>query len=175
MASDKNANVRISALRGLLAPFLVHREQLKQPSSSSRRGLSSSSSPFKIDISAMENVTVKFLPRFVDCTEDSEDVRVQELAMKLLLEMLKAEFLDEWEDDNGWTAVNLKALDIYTSPQVRKDALYFVLEQIDAFDFEADGQVGEKKQLEQLTEIAKWWVFFMDLFRQFIAVASFLT
>jgi hypothetical protein len=152
MASDKNSKVRIAALKGLLAPFLAYQEQSKQPSGSSRRGFQN----FKIDISNMQHVTVKFLPRLVDCTEDSEDVKVQEVAMKLLLEMLKAGFLDEWDDDNAWDAVNMKALDIYTSPEVRKGALYFVLEQLDAFDFATDGHANEKKQLEQLTEIAKW-------------------
>jgi cohesin complex subunit SA-1/2 len=152
MASDKNSKVRIAALKGLLAPFLAYQEQSKQPLGSSRRGFQN----FKIDISNMQHVTVKFLPRLVDCTEDSEDVKVQEVAMKLLLEMLKAGFLDDWDDDNAWDAVNMKALDIYTSPEVRRGALYFVLEQLDAFDFAADGHANEKKQLEQLTEIAKW-------------------
>ncbi len=142
MASDKVACVRVAALKGLLAPF---REA----------GWSEEGS---IDVRAMQNVTLKFLSRIVDCTDDSQSVRVQELSMKLLLSMLREEFLDEWEDDVGWDKVNLKALDALSSEKVRRDALYFVMDQLDAFD--TDGkradEISEKKQSEQLVAIARW-------------------
>jgi hypothetical protein len=83
--------------------------------------------------------------------------------MELLLRMLQHEFLDEWEDDDGWDQVNLKALDPNTSPKVRKDALYFILEQLPSFDSHEDDNrstlssvVGEKKQAERVEGIAAW-------------------
>jgi cohesin complex subunit SA-1/2 len=155
MASDKVAVVRVAALKGLLAPFeAVAKENdnqtTKRPDS------------LIIDILGMKNVCTKFLNRIVDCTEDSQSSEVQETAMELLLTMLKEEFLDEWEDDNGWDQVNLKALDKNTTPKVRKDALYFILEQLDSFDTEDDDNksqsmsVSDKKQVERVEGIATW-------------------
>lgn len=160
MASDKEALVRLAALQGLSAPFRHHKKSSKQ-------------SPLQIDISSMEGVCNKFLNRIVDCTEDSQDIQVQEVAMDLLLNMLKEEFLDEWEDEHGWDQVNLKALDRNTSAKVRKDALYFILDQLDSFDTEEDGDarstvsarssmshgVSEKKQVERIESIARWYVY----------------
>ena len=160
MACDKDANVRLAALQGLLAPFHEYNKASKQ-------------STLQIDISDMEGVCNKFLGRIVDCTADSEDIQVQEVAMELLLNMLKEEFLDEWEDEDGWDQVNLKALDKNTSAKVRKDALYFILDQLDSFDTEDDGGdarstvsqkssmshgVSEKKQVERIESIASWYV-----------------
>ncbi len=142
MASDKDACVRVAALEGLLAPF--------------REAGWSDDSP--IDVTTMQNVTLKFLSRIVDCTDDAQSTHVQELATKLLLSMLREEFLDEWEDDVGWDKVNLKALDALSSERVRRDALYFVMDQLDAFDTDGKGAdaISEKKQSEQLVAIARW-------------------
>jgi cohesin complex subunit SA-1/2 len=150
MASDKVASVRVAALQGLLAPFAAASNTTNKP-------------PIPITLTSMQNVSTKFLMRIVDCTEDSQSLEVQEMAMELLLRMLQHEFLDEWEDDNGWDQVNMKALDLNTSPKVRKDALYFILEQLPSFDSHEDDNrstlssvVGEKKQAERVEGIAAW-------------------
>ncbi|CAJ1942584.1 unnamed protein product [Cylindrotheca closterium] len=154
MASDKESTVRVAALEGLLGPFRH-----------AKRDTASKKSSLQVDVDDMESVCLKFLARIVDCTEDAESLQVQEAAMELLLFMLKNEFLDEWDDDDGWDQVNLKALDQNTSNDVRRDALYFVLDQMDCFDVEDDGNdgkstmshgLGEKKQVEQIESIASW-------------------
>mmetsp|Transcript_25711 Transcript_25711/g.60278 ORF Transcript_25711/g.60278 Transcript_25711/m.60278 type:complete len:1061 (-) Transcript_25711:319-3501(-) len=151
MASDKASCVRVAALEGLLAPFRA--AGWSAPASSASAG----SFPFPIDIRSMLNVTMKFLARIVDCTNDARSLRVQELATKLLLYMLRDEFLDDWEEDADWDKINLKALDALSSPRVRRDALYFVMDQLDAFDDGKDSAViGEKKQLDRLVAIARW-------------------
>jgi hypothetical protein len=132
-----------------------------------KKNTTNKKSSLQINIADMESVCVKFLNRIVDCTEDSQSLQVQEAAMELLLIMLREEFLDEWEDDDGWDQVNLKAIDKNTSFKVRKDALYFVLDQMDCFDTEEDGGdgqstmshgLGEKKQVERIESIASWYV-----------------
>ncbi|KAL3920710.1 MAG: hypothetical protein SGILL_003121, partial [Bacillariaceae sp.] len=153
MTFDKKAIVRKAALNALLVPFKAHQDQLKE--ASDNRGKSTSPSPYKIDIAAMQHVTVKFLSRLVDCADDAQDVGVQELALKLLLAMVKVDFLDEVEDDNIWDSVNNKCFDIQSSPEVRKDALYFVLEQLDSFDT-LEKHLGEKKLLERVGTLAAW-------------------
>ena len=152
MVSDKSSDVRVAALKGLLAPF---REIAKKKPIGPKS--------LAIDVHYMQNVCRKFLNRFVDCTEDSQSNVVQELAMELLLAMLQNEFLDDWDDDNGWDQINLKAIDPSTTPKTRKDALYFVLDQIPSFDTAEDdnrssmsGLVNDKRQVERLEGIASW-------------------
>ena len=156
MASDKSPSVRIAALEGLSAPFRVAALSLIPVNSTS----SSAAIPFPIDVATMHNVTNKFLSRIVDCIDDNESVRVQEIAIKLLLSMVHEEFLDDWEDDLGWEKINMKSFDPFSSPKVRRDALYFVMDQIETFD--TDGKdassIGDKKQSDQLLAIAKWYV-----------------
>jgi len=154
MASDKAACVRISALEGLLAPFRAAGWALEDAPR-----VSTGLSPFPIDVQAMHNVTLKFLSRVVDCTDDAESLRVQELSIELVLSMMREEMLDDWDDDVGWDKINLKALDSLSSNRVRRDALYFVMDQLDAFDTDGGkgaASIGEKKQLDQLVAIAKW-------------------
>lgn len=165
MASDKSASVRIAALDGLAAPFRVvtagSTDSLPSLSLLPSNSLSATSTgvTFPIDISIMQNVTNKFLSRIVDCVDDSNSLRVQEVAMKLLLSMVHEEFLDEWDDDFGWEKINMKSFDPFASPSVRRDALYFVMDQIEAFDADGNGKgsIGDKKQLDQLLAIAKWY------------------
>lgn len=161
MVSDKDSKVRLAALKGLLAPFLVNEAQrAKNQPGSSRRSASSSNSPYPIEITNMQNVSHKFLGRIVDSVEDSAtEVPVQEFAIKLMRCMMEVGLLDDWEDDDGWDQINLKAIDGLASPQVRKDALYFVVDQLDSFDHEVQTSiVGEEKQEEQLEAIAGWYV-----------------
>jgi cohesin complex subunit SA-1/2 len=159
LASDKEPQVRLAAVQALLEPFLEAKKQTTK-------------TLIPIQIQDLQSVCFKFLPRIVDCIEDSQSLHVQELAMSLLLNLEKNEFLDEWDDDNGWDQINLKALDMKTSPKVRKDALYFVLDQMDSFDTvgsenedanDARSSIsyhgaGEKKIVERLESISSWYV-----------------
>ena len=109
MLSDKQPLVRYSAVVGLLEAFRVAKE------------------------GSMSLVIQKFATRLADCVLD-KDVTVQEKSMELLLELARGTMLDFLEDDSVWEQINLRALDPDTSPQVRKDALLFLLEQLEAFD-----------------------------------------
>lgn len=159
MASDLEPNVRLAALEGLLAPFIVHEAQASEAGATSLPS-SSKTAPFPVDITSMGSVTKKFLTRITDSLLDiAKEVPIQETAIKLLNNMMMVGFLDDWEDDAGWDQINLKAIDIDASPLVRKDALYFVLDQIDAFDQDAPASGHtEQKQEEQLQGIAEWYV-----------------
>ena len=155
MCSDKVASVRLTSLVALLAPFTAAERNSGK--------LKNRSSSLDLDVSSMQNVCMKFLNRIVDCTQDSQSLEVQEVALALLVQMLKADFLDDPDvmDENAWDQVNLKALDPQTSPQVRKDALYFILEQLDAFAVTDEAStsresIAEKKQVERLEAIARW-------------------
>jgi len=157
MASDKSASVRIAALEGLSAPFRAAAAATICCSSSSNPSTSPSTAfPYPIDVASMQNVTNKFLSRIVDCIDDNDNIRVQETAMKLLLYMVQEEFLDEWADDVGWEKINMKSFDPFASPKVRRDALYFVMDQIEIFDTDGNSAIGDKKQSDQLLAIAKW-------------------
>lgn len=133
MMSDKAASVRIASLDGLHAPFLAQKE-----SSKSRK---------KIDVRQMENVVTKFLPKIADCVIDS-NLLVQEKAMAVLLALEREGFLDNIDDDNLWSQINFRALSPQTTPAVRRDALYFVMDQLEAFDEDepADENSGQKRK-----------------------------
>ena len=155
LCSDKDELVRVASLQGLHLPFEVALEQQKEDDST----LPS----LKIELDKMENVCHKFVTRIVDCVVDVSEL-VQEAAMQLLLAMLKNGNLDDAEamDDHAWDQVNLMALDENCTPEVRKNALYFVLEQMDCFDPEGDEgrtkKLSERKQMERIEGIALWYV-----------------
>lgn len=151
MASDKDAGVRLSALQGLLAPFKY--KQDKRPAS------------LQFALQDMQNVCTKFLPRIADCTDDSQSLQVQEVAMELVVKLMNEGFLDEWDDDAGWDHLNRKALDANTSPSVRKNALYLILDQLDCFDEGTDARsatsgsvvnLSERQQIVRIDAIARW-------------------
>lgn len=151
MASDKNANVRLAALKGLLAPFKY--KQDRRPAS------------LQFELTAMQNVCTKFLPRIADCTDDSQSLAVQEMAMELIVKLMNEGFMDDWDDDAGWDHLNLKAVDTEATPGVRTNALYFILDQLDCFDEgAADGgrsvasvvTLSERQQTVRLDAIARW-------------------
>ena len=132
MLSDKAEVVRIASVSALVAPFEnFHGTEKVSP----RRN---------IDISTLENVIGKFLLRITDCVIDT-NMNVQENAMKLLLSLLKDGFLDDVEDETIWNQINLRALARDTSPSVRRDALYFIIEQLEAFDEDDEGDVENNK------------------------------
>ncbi len=150
MASDKDASVRLAALQGLLAPFKC--KQDKRPSN------------LHFELQSMQNVCAKFLPRIADCTDDAESLEVQEVAMELIVKLANEGFLDDWDDDAGWDQLNLKALDTASTPGVRKNALYLILDQLDCFD---DGgndvrsvasvaTLSERQHIVRIDAIARW-------------------
>lgn len=149
MASDKDEIVRLAALNGLLLP--LKRKMEKRPA-----GLA-------LNLDSMQNVFTKFLPRIADCTEDSQSLAVQEIAMELIVKLMNEGFMDEWDDDAGWDQLNLKALDSSTTPSVRKNALYLILDQLDCFDDSADTRtavsnmtLSERQQTVRIDGIARW-------------------
>jgi cohesin complex subunit SA-1/2 len=54
--------------------------------------------------------------------------------MSLLIKLAQRGFMDDMEDDGAWSQINVRALASETSPLVRRDALYFVIEQLEAWD-----------------------------------------
>jgi hypothetical protein len=63
----------------------------------------------KIDLGTLEHVVAKFLPRIVDSVMDRVG-SVQEVAMSLMLALLKGGFLDEVNDDKLWDQTNQRCL-----------------------------------------------------------------
>lgn len=134
MISDSAACVRVASLEGLHAPFVAFEKKGK-----SRKN--------PIDLKQMENVFGKFLPKIADCVIDANLV-VQEKAMSLLLAMLHNGFLDDVDDDNLWSQINSRVLSPQATPSVRRDALYFVMDQLEAFDEDAaeEEKSGQKRR-----------------------------
>ena len=93
MMSDKDVTVRLAAIGGLLAPF----DAIQKASTSSDSAVLKAAE--RIDLTLLQHVVTKFLPRLADAVIDA-DLRVQEKAMALLLSLLREGFLDECEDDN---------------------------------------------------------------------------
>ncbi len=145
MMSDKSECVRVAALEGLFRPF-----QFKDSQQNSKL-------TDKIDLVSMDRVVSKFLPRLVDCVIDIHD-SIQEYAMKLLLSLMKNDLLDEAEDkdedesdlmtEEMWDQVNLMALESDTTPTVRRDALYFIMEQLEDFDDEDEDEIEDMDDVE---------------------------
>ena len=134
MLSDHDAGVRKTAIQGLLIP-------LEKESA---------------DTDAMDNVLAKFLGRLTDMTADV-DLNVQETAMALLLKLLRSDYFEKVEDDSIWDRINSMSLDMDATPTFRRDALSFVLEQIEEFD---DGTATtERKAVDQLTKLSQWYAF----------------
>lgn len=141
--------MRLAAVKGLLAPFKY--KQDKRPPS------------LEIKLEDMQNVCNKFLPRITECTDDAQSLEVQEAAMELVVKLVSEGFMDDFDDDDAWDRLNLKALDSNTSPGVRKNALYLVVDQLDVFDEGGDGRsvasvpvLSERQQIVRINEIAQW-------------------
>jgi cohesin complex subunit SA-1/2 len=125
-----------------------------------------------INSTSVENVIRKFLPRLADCTIDV-DVSVQEKAIALFLRLDRANFLEDFEDDALWAQINNRALMSDTSYAVRRDALQFVVDQLEAFDNDEDEaarsktwakkrsasivQSSNKTAAKQLATLAGWY------------------
>jgi len=160
MASDKDATVRLASLKGLLAPFKYKHD--KRPET------------LQLKLEDMQNVCNKFLPRIAECTNDAQSLEVQEVAMELIVKLTSEGFMDDFDDDDAWDQLNLKALDVESTPGVRKNALYLVLDQLDVFDdgdgrssVGGDGTLSERQQIARINGIAQWYVvvLFFALYR----------
>jgi len=107
----------------------------------------------------MTNVCMKFLSRIADCTIDvNSSVHVP--AMRLLLSLLKEGFLDEFEDEAVWERINNCAINPSASPEMRKFALEFVIEQLEAFDDpeDEDAAAGDEERIivGKIDALASW-------------------
>lgn len=106
MMHDKDHHVRVAALNGLLQPFKkVQDAQEGKELAPADEFLMID----KIDLSLLENVIGKFLSRITLSIKDPKP-EVQEIAMKVLLMLLKNGFLDDCEDDEVWDTINQRAL-----------------------------------------------------------------
>mmetsp|Transcript_15128 Transcript_15128/g.28158 ORF Transcript_15128/g.28158 Transcript_15128/m.28158 type:complete len:1016 (+) Transcript_15128:333-3380(+) len=147
MLSDLSPTVRVAALAGLTLPF----QTVEQRSfNNSDNG--------SIDLQQMQNVCMKFLPRVADCCIDI-NASVHAPAMKLLLCLLKEGFLDEFEDEQVWDQINFCAISPTASVEMRKNALEFVIEQLEAFDDLEDNEVvvdEERTVVAKIDAIASW-------------------
>lgn len=131
MLSDLASEVRLAAVQALLAPLKT-----------------------KMDTSGMNSVLAKFRGRLADCVLDV-DLQVQEAAMELLLLLLRKDHFAQEENDRVWMQINNRALGYNTTPVVRRDALYFVMEQLSAFD---DGPAhSEREAVAQLVALGQWY------------------
>lgn len=129
--NDKEAVVRIAALKAFLRPF--------------QSG--------NCDERVMEVVAEKFATRFTDCTIDV-DTSVQENALELLLLLARAGLLDSMQDADTWNQINTRALDADTTPTARKFALEFIIEQLTGFD--EDMADTDALAVERLDQLAGW-------------------
>ena len=62
-----------------------------------------------------------------------------------MLLLLKDGFVDDVGDETIWNQINLRALARDTSPSVRLDALYFIIEPLKAFNEDDEGDVENNK------------------------------
>ncbi len=106
MMHDKDPLVRGAALDGLLQPF--HAVQITVEGKARPVG-DENLMIEKIDLGTLEHVVAKFLPRIVDAVMDQVG-SVQEVAMSLMLVLLKGGFLDEVNDDKLWDQTNQRCL-----------------------------------------------------------------
>jgi cohesin complex subunit SA-1/2 len=141
LLSDKETCVREQAVLGFLGPFReVALAKGKREAS-------------PMDMSNAKSVIEKFLPRLADCAIDV-DFQVQERAMELLLVLMREDFLESLDNDDIWEQINLQALARDTTPAVRRDALYFIIDQLEAFD--SGPAKTEAKMVERIDGIAQW-------------------
>ena len=134
MLSDYNPSVRLASLQGLMKPLV------------------SQGNNEELDIERMSKLIDRFQKRIVECVLDV-DSTVAENAMSLILELVKYDMLQNL-DDQSYTMVNNRALDPAGTPSLRKNALLFVLDQLEAFD---DGPAtSDSVAIVQLEKIVSW-------------------
>ncbi len=106
MMHDKDHRVRRAALGGLLAPFRAVQDAAE---GKARKVGDENLMIEKIDLGRLDQVVAKFLPRIVDSVLDTVG-SVQEIAMNLMLVLLKGGFLDDVNDDKLWDQTNQRCL-----------------------------------------------------------------
>lgn len=141
MLSDKDARVRKSSVMGLLAPF-SHNERFIDTDSDER-----------IDTSGMKSVIQKFLTRIADCVHDV-DAEVQITAMELALQLVRNNFFDDVDDDQIWKQLNLQAINPAADKLVRRNALYFVMEQLPQFDNGSSD--NDNEAVQRIKALVEW-------------------
>ncbi|KAL9183151.1 hypothetical protein ACHAXT_004938 [Thalassiosira profunda] len=155
MMHDKSPYVREAAFRGLLAPF----EAVSDAAAGAARKPGDEHLMIeKIELGALEHVVAKFLGRICGAVEDP-DAGVQGAAVRLMLQLLRGGFLDDVQDDGLWDKTNLRCLAPDASDDVRRTALYFVLDQLEAFDDGGEDERAapdERKRAGQLDAIASY-------------------
>ena len=155
MTHDKDPRVRRAALDGILQPF----QAVNDLAEGKARAVGDEHLMLeKIDLTSLEHVIAKFLGRIVDSVIDPVG-DVQEVAMSLMLVLLKGGFLDEVNDDKIWDQTNQRSLAEDAPAAVQKDALYFILEQLEAFDEMGENEKAapnERKRAQQLDAIASY-------------------
>lgn len=106
MLHDKLPTIRHAAFSGILAPFrAVHDTAEGKP----RKVGDEHFCIEKIDLSVMEHVINKFLGRISSAVMDPNG-KVQEVAMELMLVLLKDGFLDDVNEDAMWDSTNQRSL-----------------------------------------------------------------
>jgi cohesin complex subunit SA-1/2 len=145
MLSDKNANVRISAIVGLLAPFRENKRIEQEEITINKSKM--------FEIEGMTGAIKKFLPRLADCIIDV-DVGVQEVASELLLYLVQKDFFDDLDNDNIWYQINSRAIATDTSLVVRRNALYFIMEQLQPFD--SSTADPDSTAVERIRALVQW-------------------
>jgi cohesin complex subunit SA-1/2 len=155
MMHDKDHRVRCASLEGLHLPF----KAVSDLAEGKARLLGDDNLMIeKIELTRLEQVVAKFLPRIVDSVLDPVGT-VQVVAMNLMLALLKGGFLDDVNDDKLWDQTNQRSLANDAPPSARKNALYFILEQLEAFDDGGENEKAapnERKRAQQLDAIASY-------------------
>jgi hypothetical protein len=122
MMHDKDHRVRRAALGGLLMPFRAVGDAARG------KALKIGDENLmieKIDLERLEQVVAKFLPRIVDSVLDPIG-SVQEVAMDLMLVLLKSGFLDDVNDDKLWDQTNQRCLAEDAVGAMYLDAFHFI-------------------------------------------------
>ena len=108
LTHDKHPSVRLEAFNGLLRPFnAVH----DTAAGKERKAGDENMMIEKIDLTQMEHVIAKFISRIGGATMDPAG-EVQEVAMSLMLMLLKDGFLDDVNEDSLWDTTNQRSLDV---------------------------------------------------------------
>jgi cohesin complex subunit SA-1/2 len=155
MMHDKDHRVRCASLEGLHLPFKAVSDLAE---GKARLAGNENLMIEKIELTRLEQVVAKFLPRIVDSVLDPVGT-VQVVAMNLMLALLKGGFLDDVNDDKLWDQTNQRSLANDAPPNARKNALYFILEQLEAFDDGGENEKAapnERKRAQQLDAIASY-------------------
>lgn len=106
MTHDKIPAVRCNAFRGILAPFTAAHDLANgKPRAKGDENLMIE----KMNLSTLEHVIAKFMGRISSAVMDPVG-EVQEVAMSLMLVLLRDGFLDDVNEDSLWDQTNQRSL-----------------------------------------------------------------